>query len=139
MPDGGFSTIDFVAKVAVPDFRRIRSTNDHRTKRKEEGDAFEEEYPLEDLEISTSDFVAKVVVPDFRMIRSTKDHRMKITEKGDTFEEEHLLEDLEISTSDFVAKVAVPDFRRALEQMSNANDVLERFALQLKKLGNHRK
>lgn len=32
----------------------------------EEGDTFEEEYPLEDLEISTADFMAKVSVPDFR-------------------------------------------------------------------------
>ena len=32
----------------------------------EEGNTFEEEYPLEDLEISTSDFMAKVASPDFR-------------------------------------------------------------------------
>ena len=32
----------------------------------EEGDSFEEEYPLEDLEIATADFMAKVSVPDFR-------------------------------------------------------------------------
>ena len=32
----------------------------------EEGDAFEEEYPIEGLEISTSDFVAKVNLGDFR-------------------------------------------------------------------------
>jgi len=32
----------------------------------EEGDVFEEEYPLEDLEIPTSDFMAKVPVGDFR-------------------------------------------------------------------------
>lgn len=32
----------------------------------EEGDSFEEEYPVEDLEIATSDFMAKVAVPDFR-------------------------------------------------------------------------
>jgi len=32
----------------------------------EEGAGFEEEYPLEDLEISTSDFMAKVAVGDFR-------------------------------------------------------------------------
>jgi coatomer protein complex subunit gamma len=30
------------------------------------GGGFEEEYPLEDLEITTSDFMAKVSVPDFR-------------------------------------------------------------------------
>jgi coatomer protein complex subunit gamma len=32
----------------------------------DESDAFEEEYPLEDLEISTADYIAKVTVPDFR-------------------------------------------------------------------------
>lgn len=32
----------------------------------EDGETFEEEYPLEDLEIATSDFMAKVAVPDFR-------------------------------------------------------------------------
>lgn len=32
----------------------------------DESDAFEEEYPLEDLEISTADYMAKVAVPDFR-------------------------------------------------------------------------
>lgn len=32
----------------------------------DESDAFEEEYPLEDLEVSTADFMAKVTVPDFR-------------------------------------------------------------------------
>jgi coatomer protein complex subunit gamma len=32
----------------------------------EEGDTFEEEYPLEVLEVSTSDFMAKVAVADFR-------------------------------------------------------------------------
>ena len=32
----------------------------------EEGDTFDEEYPVEDLEISTADFMAKVTVPDFR-------------------------------------------------------------------------
>jgi len=31
-----------------------------------ESEAFEEEYPLEDLEISTADYMAKVAVPDFR-------------------------------------------------------------------------
>jgi coatomer protein complex subunit gamma len=32
----------------------------------DEGDSFEEEYPLEDLEVTTADFMAKVSVPDFR-------------------------------------------------------------------------
>ena len=32
----------------------------------DESDAFEEEYPLEDLEISTADYMAKIAIPDFR-------------------------------------------------------------------------
>ena len=32
----------------------------------DESDAFEEEYPLEDLAVATADFMAKVTVPDFR-------------------------------------------------------------------------
>jgi len=55
-------------------------------------------------------------------------------EEGDTFEEEYPLEDLEISTSDFMAKVAVPDFRKAWETTGNDNEVLEKFALQFKKM-----
>lgn len=55
-------------------------------------------------------------------------------EEGDTFEEEYPLEDLEISTSDFMAKVAVPDFRKAWEATGNDNEVLEKFALQFKKM-----
>jgi coatomer protein complex subunit gamma len=55
-------------------------------------------------------------------------------EEGDSFEEEYPVEDLEISTADFMAKVAVPDFRKAWEAMGNANEVLEKFALQFKKM-----
>jgi len=55
-------------------------------------------------------------------------------EEGGTFEEEYPLEDLEISTSDFMAKVTVPDFRKAWETMGNGNEVLEKFALQFKKM-----
>lgn len=55
-------------------------------------------------------------------------------EEGDTFEEEYPVEDLEISTSDFMAKIAVPDFRKAWENMGNDNEVLEKFALQFKKM-----
>lgn len=55
-------------------------------------------------------------------------------EEGDTFEEEYPLEDLEISTSDFMAKVTVPDFRKAWEELGNANEVLEKFALQFKNM-----
>lgn len=55
-------------------------------------------------------------------------------EEGDAFEEEYPLEDLEISTSDFMAKVSVPDFRKAWEAVGNSNEVLEKFALQFKKM-----
>jgi coatomer protein complex subunit gamma len=55
-------------------------------------------------------------------------------EEGDKFEEEYPLEDLEIATSDFMAKVAVPDFRKAWEAVGNENEVLEKFALQFKKM-----
>jgi coatomer protein complex subunit gamma len=55
-------------------------------------------------------------------------------EEGDSFEEEYPLEDLEIATSDFMAKVTVPDFRKAWETVGNANEVLEKFALQFKKM-----
>ena len=55
-------------------------------------------------------------------------------EEGDTFEEEYPLEDLEIATSDFMAKVTVPDFRKGWETVGNANEVLEKFALQFKKM-----
>merc|ERR1711971_169110 len=55
-------------------------------------------------------------------------------EEGNTFEDEYPMEDLELSTSDFMAKVTVPDFRKAWETMGNDNEVLEKFALQFKKL-----
>ena len=55
-------------------------------------------------------------------------------EEGDTFEEEYPVEDLEIATADFMAKVAVPDFRKAWEAVGNADEVLEKFALQFKKM-----
>jgi coatomer protein complex subunit gamma len=55
-------------------------------------------------------------------------------EEGDTFEEEYPMEDLEITTSDFMAKVTVPDFRKAWEVAGNENEVLEKFALQFKKM-----
>jgi coatomer protein complex subunit gamma len=55
-------------------------------------------------------------------------------EEGDTFEEEYPLEDLEVSTSDFMAKIAAPDFRKAWEATGNDNEVLEKYALQFKKL-----
>ena len=50
------------------------------------------------------------------------------------FEDEFPLEEFEISTSDFMAKVSVPDFRKAWETLGNAGEVLEKFALQFKKV-----
>jgi coatomer protein complex subunit gamma len=47
----------------------------------EEGDTFEEEYPLEDLEITTSDFMAKVSVPDFRKSWDTIGNDNEVLEK----------------------------------------------------------
>jgi len=55
-------------------------------------------------------------------------------EEGDTFEEEYPLEDLVVATSDFMAKVAVPDFRKGWEALGNDNEVLEKFALQFRKM-----
>jgi coatomer subunit gamma len=54
--------------------------------------------------------------------------------EGDSFEEEYPLEVLEISTADFMAKVSVPDFRKAWDTVGNTNEVLEKFALQYKRL-----
>lgn len=55
-------------------------------------------------------------------------------EQGDSYEEEYPLEHLEIATSDFMAKVSVPDFRKAWETIGNDNEVLEKFALQFRKM-----
>jgi len=55
-------------------------------------------------------------------------------EEGASFEEEYPVEDLEISTSDFMAKVAVSDFRKSWETVGSGNEVLEKFALQFKKM-----
>lgn len=54
-------------------------------------------------------------------------------DESDAFDEEYPLEELELATSDFMAKVSVPDFRKAWEEVGNANEVLEKFALQFKK------
>lgn len=50
------------------------------------------------------------------------------------FDEDFPLEDLEISTNDFMAKVSLGDFRRSWDQMGSDGEVLEKFALQFKKL-----
>ena len=47
----------------------------------EEGDTFDEEYPVEDLEISTADFMAKVSVPDFRKAWETIGNENEVLEK----------------------------------------------------------
>jgi coatomer protein complex subunit gamma len=54
-------------------------------------------------------------------------------DESEPFEEEYPLEELEVATSDFMAKVSVPDFRSSWELVGNANEVLEKFALQFKK------
>lgn len=53
---------------------------------------------------------------------------------GDGFDEEYPLEDLEVSTNDFMAKVSLGDFRRNWDQFGSDGEVLEKFALQFKKL-----
>ena len=55
-------------------------------------------------------------------------------ETGDSYEEDYPLENLVISTSDFIAKVNLGDFRSSWDQLGNDNEVLEKFALQFKKL-----
>mmetsp|Transcript_15685 Transcript_15685/g.15818 ORF Transcript_15685/g.15818 Transcript_15685/m.15818 type:complete len:926 (+) Transcript_15685:91-2868(+) len=52
----------------------------------------------------------------------------------DGYADEYPLEDLEIGTNDYMAKTATGDFRRAWDQMGNDGEVLEKFALQFKKL-----
>ena len=47
----------------------------------DESEAFEEEYPLEDLEVSTADFMAKVTVPDFRNSWETVGNTNEVMEK----------------------------------------------------------
>uniref|UniRef100_A0A6U1MSQ3 Coatomer subunit gamma n=1 Tax=Fibrocapsa japonica TaxID=94617 RepID=A0A6U1MSQ3_9STRA len=50
------------------------------------------------------------------------------------FPEEYPLEALELSVADHMAKVSLGDFRRSWENMGNAAEVMEKFALQFKKL-----
>lgn len=47
----------------------------------DESDAFEEEYPLEELEISPSDYMAKVTVPDFRKAWEAIGNENEVLEK----------------------------------------------------------
>ena len=53
---------------------------------------------------------------------------------GKGFDEEFPLEDLEVSTNDFMAKVSLGDFRRSWDQIGTDGEVLEKFALQFRKL-----
>ena len=50
------------------------------------------------------------------------------------FDEDFPLENLEMTTADFMAKVSVGDFRRSWESLGTEGEVLEKFALQFKKL-----
>jgi coatomer protein complex subunit gamma len=50
------------------------------------------------------------------------------------YDEEYPLENLELSTNDFMAKVSLGDFRRTWDQLGTDGEVLEKFALQFKKL-----
>jgi len=50
------------------------------------------------------------------------------------FDEEYPLEAVELSTNDFMAKVMIGDFRRSWDTVGAENEVLEKFALQFKKL-----
>ena len=50
------------------------------------------------------------------------------------YEEEYPLEQFEITTSDFMAKAFVGDFRKAWEDAGTNGEVLEKFALQFRKL-----
>jgi coatomer subunit gamma len=52
----------------------------------------------------------------------------------DGYEEEYPLEALDVNTNDFMAKITFPDFRRLWEQTGSEGEVLEKFALQFKKL-----
>lgn len=52
----------------------------------------------------------------------------------DGYDEEYPLEPLEILTNDFMSKSFVGDFRRAWEETGAEGEVLEKFALQFKKL-----
>jgi coatomer protein complex subunit gamma len=54
------------------------------------------------------------------------------SDKG--FDEEYPLEALDVSVSDFMAKVSVGDFRRSWDLTGTDGEVLEKFALQFKKL-----
>jgi coatomer protein complex subunit gamma len=61
-------------------------------------------------------------------------HSGEVEGDEDGYDEEYPLEGLEINTNDFMAKVSLGDFRRSWEQMGTEGEVLEKFALQFKRL-----
>eukprot|EP01041_Mallomonas_annulata_P000651 gene651-1260_t len=50
------------------------------------------------------------------------------------YADEYPLEELELGTNDYMAKTSTGDFRRSWDQMGTDGEVLEKFALQFKKL-----
>jgi coatomer protein complex subunit gamma len=52
----------------------------------------------------------------------------------DGYEEEYPLEPVELSTSDYMARSSLGDFKRSWEEMGTDGEVLEKFALQFKRL-----
>lgn len=50
------------------------------------------------------------------------------------YDEEYALEDVGINTNDYMAKVSVADFRKVWEGLGNNGEVMEKFALQFKKI-----
>jgi len=50
------------------------------------------------------------------------------------YEDQYAVETLEVNVGDFMAKVSLGDFRRSWEQMGSDGEVLEKFALQYKRL-----
>lgn len=50
------------------------------------------------------------------------------------YDEDFPMESLEVTTSDFMKKVSLGDFRRAWDQVGSEGEVLEKFALQFKKV-----
>lgn len=91
----------------------------------EEGDSFEEEYPLEDLEISTSDFMAKVTVPDFRKAWETMGNGNEVLEKFSL--QFRKMEDAAVAVIDFLGMqpcdgtgAVKPDSKTHMLHMSGA-------------------
>ena len=69
----------------------------------------------------------------FRVVQ-VDPHSGEVEGDNDGYEEEYPLEDLELGTNDFMAKTSLGDFRRSWDQVGSDGEVLEKFALQFKKL-----